>query len=201
MGKDKDIINIIFGDSIAYGKDDNESFGWVNRLRKKDNNMLKNYYFNLSVPGQSSCEIVKRFENELVSRYNSEDIFNLIFSFGIKDALKLNDNDNYIEIFKRNITTIINIAKKYTDNICFIGLLDVNLEIRKQYKKDNIEKIDNTLNQICMTNSVKYINMRNIVNIEDLTDGLHPNSNGHKKISDYLYDNLYKNNNLIENNK
>ena len=61
----KDTVNIIFGDSIAYGLGDTECFGWLNRLRKKDEKLLKEFFLNLSIPGQSSSEIVERFEFEL----------------------------------------------------------------------------------------------------------------------------------------
>ena len=109
----KDLVNVIFGDSIAYGIDDFDSYGWAVRIRRMlDNNNIKNYLCNLSIPGQSSVDIVNRFELELSSRYNEEDDFYLIYAFGIKDALLLNKDKNHIKIFRENILRIINISKK-----------------------------------------------------------------------------------------
>lgn len=145
----KDTINIIFGDSIAYGLGDNEYFGWWNRLRKKDEQLLKEYFLNLSIPGQSSFEIMERFEFELKKRFNRDDKFKIFFAFGIKDALKLEDNKKYIKKFEQNVIKLINIAKKYTTDIYFLGLLNVNETIKTNYKKENIDTINNCLKLLC----------------------------------------------------
>jgi hypothetical protein len=187
----KDFVNIIIGDSISYGIGDNKYFGWANRIKSKDSNTLKEFYFNLSIPGQSSCEIVKRFELELKNRFNKNDNYRLIYAFGIKDALLLNNNCNHIKIFEKNILKIIKVSKKYTNSIYFLGLLDVDFEKRKEYNIENIIKIDKLLEKTCEINKVFYINMNNIVSLDELIDGLHPNSNGHKKVSDYLYNEIY----------
>ena len=190
---EKDVVNIIVGDSIAYGVGDDEFFGWYNRLRKKIIDSQNEFFFNLSIPGQSSCEIINRFKSEFLSRYNDNDTFNIFFAFGIKDALKLNDNDDYIRIFQENVNELISFSKKYTQNIYFLGLLDVDINIRTNYNKNNIKIIDDTLESICICNNVNYIKMSSILSIEDLIDGLHPNAKGHEKISDYIYERLYNN--------
>ena len=189
----KDTINIIFGDSIAYGLGDNEYFGWWNRLRKKDEKLLKEYFLNLSIPGQCSFEITERFEFEFKKRFNHDDKFKIFFAFGIKDALKLEDNKKYIKKFEQNVIKLINIAKKYTTDIYFLGLLNVNETIKTNYKKENIDTINNCLKLLCQKNSIKFINMLDVLNPNDLYDGLHPNEIGHEKISQYLYEKLYKN--------
>lgn len=191
----KDIVNIIFGDSIAYGLYDYELSGWVNQLRNKDEVMKNSVYFNLSIPGQNSLMISNRFEQEFLSRYNNDDEFNLIFAFGIKDALLLNDNPDHLEVFKENVIFLINTAKKYTKNIYFLGLLDVDLDIRNMYQKTNIEIIDQTLKTLCQQDQVKFISMKNIVELTELTDGLHPNSLGHQKIANYIYETIFNKDN------
>lgn len=188
----KDIVNVIFGDSIAYGLYDNEYWGWWNRLKTKDENMSKSFYFNLSIPGQSSIDIAKRFQIEFENRYNIDDDFNIIFAFGIKDALLLNENPNHLKLFEDNIINTINHSKKYNTNIYFLGLLDVDLKERTQYQQENIDIIDKTLEKICNENKVSYINMKNIIDIKELTDGLHPNSIGHTKIADHIYKSIFQ---------
>lgn len=189
----KDTVNIIFGDSIAYGLGDTECFGWLNRLRKKDEKLLKEFFLNLSIPGQTSSEIVERFEFELKRRFNNDDEFKLFFSFGIKDALKLGYDKTYLKIFEHNIIELIKIAKNYTTNIHFLGLLNVNETIRVGYKRENIDTINECLETLCHKYSINFINMFDVINIKDLCDGLHPNELGHEKISQYLYESLYKN--------
>lgn len=80
---------------------------------------------------------------------------------------------------------------KYTNNFCFLGLPDIDLNVRKNYKKENIKKIDDTLRLICRKNSITYIKMQGLIDDDWLTDGLHPNKYGHEKISEYLYKELY----------
>ena len=189
----KDTVNIIFGDSIAYGLGDTECFGWLNRLRKKDEKLLKEFFLNLSIPGQTSSEIVERFEFEIKRRFNYVDEFKLFFSFGIKDALKLGYDKTYLKIFEHNIIELIKIAKNYTTNIHFLGLLNVNETIRVGYKRENIDTINECLETKRNKYSINLINMFDVINIKDLCDGLHPNELGHEKISQYLYESLYKN--------
>ena len=87
---------------------------------------------------------------------------------------------------------LINISKEYTNNIYFLGLLEVNLKSRSEYSRVNMNVIDSLLEKICLSNNVTYIRMRDILAENDLVDGLHPNEIGHEKISNYIY-NLFKN--------
>lgn len=189
----KDIVNIILGDSIAYGLGDTEYFGWINRLRKNDEKLLKEFFLNLSIPGQSSTEIVERFEFELKKRFNLEDEFKILFSFGVKDALKLRYDKSYLKTFKHNVTELIEIAKNYTTNIYFLGLLNVDETIKIDYKRKNVDIINECLKSLCYEYSIKFVNMIDVIGVNDLCDGLHPNELGHEKISQYLYESLYKN--------
>ena len=147
----KDTVSIIFGDSISYGLYDKESLGWVNRTRLNLNN--SHYIFNLAIPGQSSKDILSRFEIELKNRYNDQDSFKLIFAFGIKDALLLTKDNYHINIFKENVLNIIEISKN---------------------------------------NNLNYIKLIDLINKEELTDGLHPNNIGHKKISERILNSIYE---------
>lgn len=189
----KDIVSLIYGDSIVYGIGDQEYFGWVNRVKFNLENNKNNYIFNLGIPGQNSTDILNRFENELKSRFNKEDVFNLIFSFGIKDTLLYNEDKNYLNVFKDNIKNIISISKKYSKNIYFIGLIIPDISIRTNYNIDNVLLFDNELENICNENSVNYIRIRDLINKDDLFDGLHPNNNGHKKISEFIIQNIFEN--------
>lgn len=179
----KDIVTIIFGDSISYGLYDNE-LGWAYRLRKKlDNN---HFIFNQSIPGQSSFDILNKFEIELKNRYNEIDDFKIIFSFGIKDSLK-----NNIADFKNNVLEIINKTKPYTKDITFIGLIKPDINKRVEYDLDKVILFDNALEKICNKENLKYIKLINLINNNELIDGLHPNDVGHEKILKEIYE-IYK---------
>ena len=186
----KDIVSIMFGDSILYGVGDTEEFGWANRIKKSLSS--NNFLFNLGIPGQNSTDILNRFESEFKNRFNNEDKFNIIFSFGIKDALILNEDLNHLKVFKSNINKLIEISKKYSNNIYFIGLIMPNIDIRKNYNLSNVSLVDDTLKDICNENNVGYIALKDKIKNEDLFDGLHPNNIGHKKISEIVLKEIFK---------
>ena len=181
----KDTVTIIFGDSIAYGLYD-EELGWVYRLKRKLES--NNYVFNLAIPGQSSKDILNKFEIELKSRYNEVDDFKIIFSFGIKDALLLSKDNNHLNNFKNNILEIINKTKTYTKEIYFIGLINPDTNKRVEYDLKHVTSIENTLEEICNKEKINYIKINHLINKNLLADGLHPNSIGHEKISEEVFE-------------
>lgn len=179
----KDIVTLIFGDSIAYGLYDNE-LGWSYRIRKK---LSKNHFiFNLAIPGQNSNNILDKFEIEIKNRYNEIDDFKIIFSFGIKDTL-----NNNIDNFKNNVIKIINKTKTYTNDITFIGLIKPDISKREKYNLDIVKLFDNTLEEICNKENIRYIKISNLINKDELVDGLHPNNEGHEKISKLVLEEIY----------
>lgn len=184
-----DKITLIFGDSIVYGVGDLKFGGWVNRLKV---NLKDQYVFNLGIPGQTSNEILSRFEIEIKNRFSKDDQFILIFAVGIKDALLLNENKNYIEQFNINLKNIIKISKKYSNDIYFLGLLNVDINKRTNYNYKNINIIEDSIEKIAKKEKVNYIKTRELLSNEDLIDGLHPNINGHKKINDYIIKQIYR---------
>ena len=189
----KDLVTIVLGDSIAYGSHDKVFGGWGNRVRLKLANISKKYYFlNLGIPGQTSSNILSRMDSEISNRYNTTDNFNIIFSFGIKDSLLLNDDPNYLKEFKNNLNKIIEISKKYTKNIYFIGLIKPDISIRNNYNLDNVTKINNCLKTACKRNETNYIELMKYISINDLYDGLHPSDIGHEKISKIVLDKVFK---------
>ena len=133
----KDTTILIFGDSVAYGLLDMEYGGWTDRMRKKlQKENKQNYYiYNLSVLGQTTHDILKRFNNECKARMNKFDNFIIIFEIGLKDAQIRKNNKNRTTIIKYREDTIklIQNAKKYSKNIIFMGLTKVN-ETKKRYK-------------------------------------------------------------------
>lgn len=183
----KDIINIIFGDSISYGLYDNESYGWINRFKRGNV-----FYFNMSIPGQDSNKILERFDTETKNRYSETDTINIIFSFGINDSLLLKEDDNYKYKFEDNIDELVRLAKQYTNNIYFLGLPFIDLKIRDKYSFESINTIESIIKEKCMDNNISFISIKEVLNEKDLVDGLHPNEIGHQKLADYLYLNLFK---------
>ena len=81
-----------FGDSITYGKWDAKHCGWVQRLRRfLDKNWEiygDNLVYNLGVSGDTTKNLLTRFEFEIEQRLKEEkEEVLIIFDIGINDSL------------------------------------------------------------------------------------------------------------------
>lgn len=207
---------LVFGDSITYGAWDKEG-GWVRRLRKSldEDNLSKlsnsDFYcivYNLGVSGDDTEHLLERFEHETKSRLEEGDETIIIFAIGINDSQFNPDNNNFNtppQKFQSNIKSLMNLARKFSSKIIFIGLTPVNesktspipWEVDKSYKNDYIRKYNEIIKSICKENKISFIEIfdkfvkENYNNL--LEDGLHPNSEGHKQIFEIVRDFLIKN--------
>lgn len=181
----------ILGDSIVYGAWDEEKHGYVNRLGEalKENNHVENVY-GLGIPGETTAGLLKRLDIELKPRNPNT----IIIGIGINDTIYIkNKNKEAVsqEDFINNISKIINIAKKYTNNILILGLTRV-IEERttpilwndnEMYFNSTIKEYDNLLEEYCKTNNIQYLKMFDLLQQTDFSDdGIHPNERGHEKI-------------------
>ena len=185
----KDIF--IFGDSLVFGMFDEDKGGWVNRLRLKLEELDPNKQsciFNLGTPGNTTTDLVKRFDIECSIRAPKADNLIIIFGIGANDVKKIYTGESTEEIFKENINTLINDAKKYTNKIAFIGFIKADENIREEYKHETMIKLDNYIKEICEKEGVTYIYVYDTVEKEDLTDGLHANSTGHQKMFEKVFE-------------
>ena len=184
----KDIM--IFGDSIVFGNNDYEKGGWVNRLRLKMEECDPNknsYIYNLGIPGNNSNDLLKRFDIECSIRAEEAENLVIIFGIGTNDAKKMNTEKTRKQVFENNMVTMIKQAQKYTNKIVCIGLISVNEEVVPDYKNKSINQIDEVLKKVCTEEKVKYIYMNDQLSKEDLSDGIHPNSEGHQKIFEKVF--------------
>jgi len=182
----------IFGDSIAWGAYDPEQGGWATRLR----NYLekKNRYtivYNLSISDDTTTDLLTRLEVEVKSREPNI----IIFAIGINDAQFIHSANSLrvsLDEFKNNLKKLHAITKKFTDKIVFVELASVDesktnsWSIDTSYTNENIKYFNGAIKKFCEENDVKFISMDGIINIADLDDGLHPNTEGHKKIFDKI---------------
>jgi len=203
---------LIFGDSIAYGAWDKEG-GWVQRLRKfldEKNLTDSDFYclvYNLGVSGNTINDLIERFEFETKQRLKESEETIIIFAIGINDSYFVHsENNNRVPInkFKENIQKLIKSAKKFSSKIIFVGLTPVDetkttpipWDADKSYKNEYIEKYNKVIKKVCEENEILFIEIfedwmkLNYKNL--LEDGLHPNSEGHKKIFESVKEFLIK---------
>ncbi len=206
---------LVFGDSIVYGAwDRSREGGWVQKLRKfLDEKHLTDPDFdypvyNLGVSGNIVEELLGRFEFETKQRLEEGEETIIIFQIGINDSqfvISQNNLRTSPKKFKESIQKLINIAKNFTSKIIFVGLTPVN-ETKttpipwnpdKIYKNENIRRNDDVIKSVCEKNNIHFIEIFDKWIKSDyknlLEDGLHPNSEGHKKIFETIKDFLIQN--------
>ncbi|MDO8604451.1 MAG: GDSL-type esterase/lipase family protein [bacterium] len=188
----------IFGDSITYGAVDPEGGGWATRLR--------NYFesvgarvdkdvdvYNLGISGDNTDDLLFRFKTEMIAR--KPDI--IIFAIGINDSqfvVSKNQSRIPIEKFKENLVRLAGQAREITNKIVFVGLTVVDesktspipWNLDKRYTNKDIERYDIALQEFTQKENLAYIDTRGVLGMGDLSDGLHPNTSGHKKMFEYL---------------
>jgi len=180
----------VFGDSIIWGASDDLG-GWVNRLRNNlaqdQDNYLKVY--NLGISGNNSDGLLKRFNFENEFRNPNT----IIIAIGINDSQYINSKNNprvSLQKFESNLLELINQAKKYTQEIIFIGLIKVDekkvmpiqWDSTKFYDNENIFLYNEKIKEICKNNELMFVEMFDLLDESDLDDGLHPNTKGHEKM-------------------
>ncbi len=191
---------LIFGDSVVAGRCVEKNKSWVSLLVRSFDAQDKNntLIYNLGIPGESTEELLRRFEMECRSRTQKrspKDTAVIVISVGINDSKGISHPKNYRtspQIFQQNISNLIKLAKKYTDKVIFIGLTPVNedktapLE-NNYFLNSSIKKYNNNIMRICSGNKIPFVEifgnfMRKDYNKFLYNHGIHPNELAHKKI-------------------
>lgn len=197
----------MFGDSIAFSSSDLVN-GWVQRLASflgMKNLSGDDYYclYNLAVPGNTTEDLLKRFNFEVKQRFSEDEEVIIIFAIGINDSQFLrSQNDNRISLkeLSGNVEKLIASAKGFSSKIVFLGLTPVD-ELKtipipwnkdKSYKNEYIKRYDSVIKNICKREGVYFVDISSKISVGDfknlLEDGLHPNLEGHRKIFEILKD-------------
>lgn len=190
----------IFGDSITWGMGLPERVGWADLLR----NYLEqksDYYlelYNLGIDRNTSKDLLGRIEAESEAR--KPDL--IIIDIGTNDSLQYESNNklvNEIEIeeFSANLKSIVNIARKFTCELIFVGLAMGDEKLTnplprsttgKRYTKNRIAIFNETIKDVCQKENIAFVEINSVLKDNDFIDGLHPNEAGHKKIFKKILD-------------
>ena len=203
---------LVFGDSITYGAFDSESGGWVDRLKAfffRDGRNYKYSVYNVGISGDTTQDLLERFEFETQQRTkeddNKDDI--IIFNIGTNDSGFLaSKKDNWINSkkFRKNIKNLIELAKKFSEKIIFVGPIPVDESKTTpipwapdvSYTNETIKKYSEIIDSVCKENKVYFIDLSDKflkLDYKSLSeDGVHPNPKGHQKIFEIVKDFLFK---------
>lgn len=182
----------IFGDSITWGPRLPFRVAWANLLRNHLEKSSDNLYslYDLGIDGDTTKDVMERFELEAKSRRPEIIIFNI----GVNDSLFRDTEDHPetpLELFEANVQALIDMARKFTDKILVVGLVKgsemlttplIQSTTKKSYTKSRVRLYDATLKKVTLRNNLVFVDVNQSLNDDDFDDGLHPNINGHIKI-------------------
>ena len=205
---------LIFGDSIAYGAWDEEG-GWVQRLKEfldatmRSDPIVDNLIYNLSFSGGTTEMLRVRVDSEIRHRLIEGEPMAVIFAIGINDSAFFTDrNKNWVsrKRFAENLRFLAATAKRYAQNVIFVGLTPVDESKTApiswvesmNYRNEYVEEYDAEIRRMCRKERIPFIDLQGVFSGTDykamLEDGLHPNSQGHKKIFEIVKAYLVKKN-------
>lgn len=177
----------VFGASITSGYIDDKEGGWCDLLKR---HFLKQqiFIFNLGISGDDTSDLLARMDIESKARKPD----GIILCIGGNDSQFFLDKKAHRvppQQFRDNFEKIIEIAKKYTDRIILVGLTivdedKVNAEYipkkGKALKNEYLHQYDDMIKKIAKKHSFKFVPMIDVVQENDLVDGLHPAAKGHR---------------------
>jgi acyl-CoA thioesterase I len=191
---------LIFGDSITSGAWDSES-GWAHRLKKDfDKKVIEskfeeyNTVYPLGISGNTSSHLINRYEKELLSRFDPEDKNISIVSIGINDTLFNNETKTHwipIDIFEENLKKISTLSKTHDTKLIIVGLTPSDKRVdpvpwmpSSSYRQKDIVEYEKRIKEVTKSLNIPFIELMSNFDSPSklLSDGIHPNTEGHKLI-------------------
>lgn len=153
---------------------------------------LKDDYwtYNLGIPGDTTRGVLKRFAVECEARSPHA----TIFAIGINDAQR--DSGITEEEFRATLARMFEQARSCGGKLFFVGLTRVEeakttpFDGQSHFTNDRVARFDDIAESVCGEHGVLYIPMHDLIGLADLEDGLHPNSQGHRKMFERVRDTL-----------
>lgn len=193
----------IFGDSISWGACDPSGGGWAQLIKSEIYKLQLSTpdlwcpVFNLGIPGDTAAGVARRLEGEICARHETgQDIFALL-AIGINDSIfNLSDAKASLSArqFRLSLDEIIQKAKRLRVELCVVGLAPVDEALLNPlpwnanlaYTFERARIFESELESFCAQNDLQFINIWSSWIEQDwktlLSDGLHPNSEGHRII-------------------
>lgn len=199
----------VFGDSIAHGFHD-PSGGWVARLREDVEQGVigtgekGSTVYGLGVSGDTTDDVVKRFEDEMAARYEDEYSHVVVFALGANDAVYDRDDGGVWvgpEAFRENIRTLAKNASARAEHVVFVGPAPIQEELLDpvpwaeswSYSMERIRAYDQMLEEEAGNTGAVHISLCEALPdrfLQTLDDGIHPVQEGHEMIYSVVRDRL-----------
>lgn len=116
----------------------------------------------------------------------------VIFSIGLNDSSFTSDGTIAVSTsqFEENIKKMILLAKKVTDKVFFVWLPPIDDALTQPVPRAsdvyyNIVKVaqyDTIIKNVCVGLGIPFVEILDLLDANDLEDGIHPNAQWHEKI-------------------
>lgn len=201
---------IVFGDSISYGKWDEEG-GWVARVRKyidQKYNLVDRtnlLIYNLGIPGEVATRMVKRVEPELSSRLvDPDDKVLVLFAIGINDSCPnnwLTGKQTPEKEFKKALKDMAICALDKNCQVAFVGLTPINpnkitgrgLLFTNEVVKLYDLYISEVAKEVKVSKLAVFADLEKTDYQKSMIDIVHPDLKGHEMLAQKVLDFLAKN--------
>ena len=184
---------LIFGDSIAWGRGEQPNIGWAGRLKQvHEQKGPWHTVYNLAIPGETTTNILKHLEIELQTRISSrkDNVVKVILAIGINDSEEQKGIQKItLEQFEKNISEVLTAIKKHVQSVYIIGLTNLGgkevleWEEGKNYFLERIKNYDDCLKKVSERFDCTFVDVLDVLGLNDLADGLHPNTEGYEKLA------------------
>lgn len=187
---------LVFGDSLIVGRGETPSYSWVKFFKKMHEKEFYDAVYSLGIFGNTTTELLERFEAEAKVRIKllrKNDRFIVVFAIGTNDARCTDEKGTpktTPENFERNIKELFEKARKHTKEIILLGVPPVDEKRTQPYEKiwftnEQQSKYNNILRRIAQEENIPFYGYDEFWNSwtsEDFADGVHPNTQGYKKM-------------------
>lgn len=197
---------LIFGDSITQGFYD-EKGGWATRLvnqylgQEVTGEINAPTLFNLGISGDTTQNLLDRFESEATARIDKTGKNAIVFAIGTNDTIyRENEFDSTADEYRQKLDSLYNIASAYSDKLLFVSLFPIVDELLqpfpwsssgKCYSTERMKLFNDTLTTFCQDKRLRLVDLWTVFEQQsDLKslffDGIHPNHEGHQVIADIV---------------
>ena len=184
----------LFGDSITHGGGDPEFGGWAGRFcRENEVESSDNRAYNLGIVSDTSSGLLARIEVEARARKADA----IVIMIGINDSRYYGSKDKpetTLDGYRENLAKIVAVARTFTPRITMIGstrvdetkTMPIEWSPEKFYDNATIAAYESVLRDFCAAEGLPFVEVSDVLTVDDLGDGVHPNSEGYRKLYDRI---------------
>jgi lysophospholipase L1-like esterase len=171
----------VFGDSIVHGAND-PGGGWVELIRRQLDASQRADVYNLGVGADRTHELLRRLPVEAAARNPSV----IVLGIGVND-LEWQGRDEAGEAgLRERYRRLLEEALRITPRVLALGLLGTTPSDAHGVTNDQILACEEIIGSLAAEQGAAFLSLLDVLDPQDLDDGLHPNGSGHAKLAELI---------------